>query len=92
MASYYLPLIFDSIRVTSVTDQTLLNGFLNLFNLIMAVGAAFMVDRLGRRRLFLTSCSIMLVSYIIITALSATFSEIGKNSIGTAVSEILHIT
>jgi MFS family permease len=47
-----------------VTQQTLLNGFLNLWNLIMAVGAALLVDRLGRRKLFIISTSIMLFSSI----------------------------
>ena len=69
-----------------MTQQTLLNGFLNLWNLIMAVGAALLVDRLGRRKLFLISTSIMLVSYIIITALSGSFANTGVPGVGTAVS------
>ena len=52
----------------------------------MAIGAALLVDRVGRKRLFLSSTSIMLVSYIIITALSATFAKSGVKSVGTTVS------
>ena len=69
-----------------MTQQTLLNGFLNLWNLIMAVGAALLVDRLGRRKLFIISTSIMLFSYIIITALSGSFANSGVPAVGTAVS------
>ena len=54
----------------------------------MAVGAALLVDRIGRRKLFLSSTSIMLVAYIIVTALSATFAKTGVNSVGTAVSNL----
>ncbi|KFZ20350.1 hypothetical protein V502_03221 [Pseudogymnoascus sp. VKM F-4520 (FW-2644)] len=91
VVSYYLSLILRTVGITSVTQQTLLNGFLNLWNLIMAVCAALMVDKVGRRKLFLTSTSIMLVSYIIITALSATFAKSGVKSVGSAVIPFLFI-
>jgi MFS family permease len=81
-----LALILETVGITSVTQQTLLNGFLNLWNLIMAVGAALLVDRVGRKKLFLSSTSIMLVAYIVITALSATFAKNGVKAVGTAVS------
>lgn len=49
--------------VTSVTKQTLISGFLQLFNLIVAVTAATQVDRLGRRTLLLSSPIGMLICY-----------------------------
>jgi MFS family permease len=79
-------LILETVGITSVTQQTLLNGFLNLWNLIVAVAAALLVDRVGRKKLFLCSTSIMLVAYIVITALSATFAKDNVKSVGTAVS------
>jgi MFS family permease len=81
-----LAIILKTVGITSVTQQTLLNGFLNLWNLIMAIGAALLVDRVGRRKLFLISTSIMLVGYIVITALSATFAKSGVKAVGTTVS------
>ncbi|RFU25407.1 hypothetical protein B7463_g10929, partial [Scytalidium lignicola] len=39
IVSYYLSIIFHTVGVTSVTQQTLINGFLQLWNLIMAVFA-----------------------------------------------------
>ena len=86
VVSYYLALILEIVGITSVTQQTLLNGFLNLWNLIMAVAAALLVDRVSRKKLFLCSTSIMLVAYIVITALSATFAKDGVKAVGTAVS------
>ncbi|CAK7232128.1 hypothetical protein SEUCBS140593_008157 [Sporothrix eucalyptigena] len=89
--SYYLTLILDTVGVTSVTDQTLISAFLQVWNLICAVAAAFVVDRLGRRTLFLASGIIMLVSYVIVMGLSASFSEIGHAATGTAVIPFLFV-
>ncbi|KAK1976406.1 sugar transporter [Colletotrichum cereale] len=91
VVSYYLPLILDSIGVTSVTDQTLISACLNVWNLLWAIAAATSVDKLGRRFLFLASASIMLVSFVIITGLSSSFAESGSASIGLAVIPFLFI-
>lgn len=91
MVSYYLTLILDTIGITSTTDQTLINGFLQLWNLIMSVVGACLVDRAGRRMLFITSTVIMLFSYIFITALSGSFTTTGTSAVGTAVIPFLFI-
>ena len=74
-----------------MTDQTLINGFLQLWNLILAVFAAFNVDRFGRRKLFLVSSVGMLVSYICITGLSGDFANTRSPSVGVAVIPFLFI-
>lgn len=86
VVSYYLFLILETIGITSVTEQTLLNGFLNVWNMILAVSAALIIDSVGRRKLFLTSCAIMLASYITITALSGSFAQNNSKATGIAVS------
>ncbi|KAF7517504.1 hypothetical protein PCG10_001182 [Penicillium crustosum] len=91
VVSYYLALILDTIGITSTTDQTLINGFLQLWNLIMSVVGACLVDRAGRRMLFITSTVIMLFSYIFITALSGSFTTTGTGAVGTAVIPFLFI-
>lgn len=91
VVSYYLALVLETIGITSVTHQTLVSGCLQIWNLIFAVGAAFSVDKLGRRMLFLASAATMLVSYIIVTALSATFAKSGTASVGMAVVPFLFI-
>jgi len=62
---------------------------LQIWNLIFAVGAAFSVDRLGRRVLFLTSAGTMLISYIIVTGLSGSFAQSGHAATGIAVVPFL---
>ena len=77
--------------MTSVTKQTLISGFLQLFDLIVAVSAATKVDRLGRRTLLLTSSVGMLICYIIITGLSGSFATTGNSATGLAVIPMLFI-
>ncbi|KAJ5371804.1 Major facilitator superfamily domain general substrate transporter [Penicillium concentricum] len=91
VVSYYLTLILDTIGVTSSTDQTLINGFLQLWNLIMSVVGACLVDRAGRRALFIRSTVIMLISCVFIAALSGSFVTTGTSAVGTAVIPFLFI-
>lgn len=81
--TYYLTLVLNSVGITAVASQTLINGLLQILNFVTAVGSGLLVDRLGRRTLFLTSASGMLVCFTIWTALSARFAitkdpEVGK--------------
>jgi MFS family permease len=78
------------VGVTSVTDQTLINGFLQLWNLIITALAATQVDRLSRRPLLLVSFD-MLACYIIITGLASSFAEHGNSGVGIAVIPFLFI-
>lgn len=89
--SYYLPMVLDSVGVTSVRDQTLISACIQIWNLFWAVGAAFSVDALGRRFLFLCSAGIMLVGYIIVTALSGSFASTQDKGTGLAVIPFMFI-
>lgn len=91
IVSYYLPLVLNTVKITSVTHQTLISALLQVWNLFWAIGAAASVEKLGRRVLFLTSASIMLVSYIVITGLSGSFASTGNASVGLAVVPFLFI-
>jgi len=57
VVSYYLSIILNSVGITSVDDQTLISACLQVWNLIWSVTAALLVERLGRRLLFMTSVS-----------------------------------
>ncbi|KAJ5634257.1 general substrate transporter [Penicillium herquei] len=83
--SYYLTLVLDSIGITSSYTQTLINGFLQIFNFAASLMAAFLVDKLGRRTLFIWSAIGMLISYIVWTACSAVNTETGSESAGIVV-------
>lgn len=91
VVSYYLALMLDTVGVTSTRDQTLISACLQIWNLLLSAGAALLVDRLGRRLLFLSSFVIMLVSYVAITGLSASFASTGASATGLAVVPLLFI-
>ena len=64
LVSYYLTLVLDSIGYTTQSTQTLINGILSIWNLFTTVGFALLVNRFGRRTMFLVSTGGMLVTYI----------------------------
>ncbi|WQF79377.1 Putative major facilitator, sugar transporter, major facilitator superfamily [Colletotrichum destructivum] len=91
VVSYYLAMVLETVGITSVTDQTLISGCLQIWNLIWAVSAAVSVDRLGRRPLFLISSGGMLASFIVISGLSGSFDTTKTASVGIAVVPFLYI-
>ncbi|KAH6611692.1 general substrate transporter [Boeremia exigua] len=91
IVSYYLAPVLRTVGITSVTQQTLISGFLQIWNLIIAVTAALTVDLAGRRRLFLISSSGMLVCYIIISGLAGSFANTAATSTGIAVIPFLFV-
>ncbi|ORY58869.1 general substrate transporter [Pseudomassariella vexata] len=91
VVSYYLSLVLDTVGVTSVTNQTLISACLQVWNLIFSVAGALSVDRLGRRPLFMASAVIMLISYVLVTALSGSFAETGNSKTGIAVIPFLFV-
>lgn len=91
IASYYLAPVLKTVGITSVTSQTMISGFLQVWNLFLAVSAAFSVDTLGRRRLFLISCFGMLASYVCISGLSGSFAHTAHAATGIAVIPFLFI-
>lgn len=68
LVSYYLHSILESVGITSSYDQTVINGGLQIWSFLVAVGFAFAVDKVGRRKLFLIAGVGMLISFTIWTA------------------------
>lgn len=62
-------MVLTAVGITSVTDQTLISGCLQIWNLILAVATAASVDKFGRLPLFLTSCVGMLISFVLISGI-----------------------
>jgi MFS family permease len=91
VVSYYLAPVLNTVGITSVTQQTLISGFLQIWNLIIAVSAALTVDLLGRRFLFLLSSCGMLASYIAISGLAGSFASTAATATGIAVIPFLFI-
>jgi MFS family permease len=69
----------------------MISGFLQLWNLILAVSAAFLVDRAGRKVLFMTSCIGMTCTFVCISALSGSFAHTNHAATGVAVIPFLFI-
>lgn len=92
VVSYYLTLVLDTIGITAGSSQALINGLLQVFNWFAAVlGGALMVDRMGRRTLFLISAIGMLCSYIAWTVLTSVFVRTLNEKAGNAVVAFIFI-
>ncbi|KAI1385480.1 general substrate transporter [Hypoxylon trugodes] len=92
VVSYYLTLVLNTIGITEAKDQTLINGLLQIFNWLAATFCgALMVDRIGRRTLFLISTAGMLCSYIAWTGLTSAFVASKGEGMGRAVVAFIFI-
>ncbi|KAI9162771.1 Lactose permease [Paramyrothecium foliicola] len=72
LVSFYLVPVLNSIGITDPETQNLINGILQICNYLVALSAAFGIDRAGRRLMFLVSIAGMALCFVIWTALSAT--------------------
>lgn len=92
VVSYYITLVLNTIGITKTHDQALINGLLQVFNWLIATFlGALMIDRVGRRKLFLVSTAGMLGSYIIWTALTAHFVASKSETVGRVVVAFIFI-
>ena len=91
LLSYYLVIILDSICIKGTSEQLLISACLQIWNLPCALAGALSVDRMGRRTLFLLSAGIMLVSYVIMTALYGSFSYTFNTPTGIAFIPFLFV-
>lgn len=78
LISYYLTLILNSIGYTAESTQTLINALLTLWGLVWGLAFSMIVNRFGRRTLFLVSTAGSLACYVVWTGLEATY-EIHAN-------------
>lgn len=85
MISYYLVNILQSVGIKNAAQQTGFNGGLQVWNWIWSVLGALSTERIGRKKLWLASCGGMFISYIVITACSAAYSDLGQSAAGPAV-------
>ena len=85
LVSYYLNKVLDLVGITDSNTQLIINGCLQIWNLIVAVTAAFLVERAGRRLLFISSCIGMLVFFTAQTICTALFVEYGNKAAANAV-------
>lgn len=68
LVSYYLHDILNSVGITSSYNQSLINGGLQIWSLLVAIGfSVFLVDKFGRKTLFMIAGVGMLVSFSVWT-------------------------
>ena len=68
LVSYYLHDILNSVGITTSYDQSVINGGLQIWSFLVAiVFSSFLVDKLGRRKLFLIAGVGMLISFAVWT-------------------------
>ncbi|KAM0273540.1 hypothetical protein ACHAQH_008289 [Verticillium albo-atrum] len=91
LVSYYLAVILNSIGIEDSITQSYINGGLTIWCWLISLFAAFFVDRLGRRFLFLFAGIGMLVSFSIWTACSAVYEQTGSKPAGTAVVAMIFV-
>ncbi|KAJ7264115.1 hexose transporter [Mycena haematopus] len=85
LVSYYLNKVLTSVGVTSPTIQLLINGILQIWNLAWALTASSMVERFGRRLLFMVSVCGMCLFFTLQTICTARYRINGDTSAAHAV-------
>ncbi|KAF8517338.1 hypothetical protein JB92DRAFT_3095429 [Gautieria morchelliformis] len=85
LVAYYLSPVFNTIGITNPFTQLLVNALLSTENVIMAIGAACLCDKIGRRTLFITSTAGMLITFTLQTVFSSLYAQGGGKSMANAV-------
>lgn len=92
LVSYYLHDILDSVDLTDPSDQAVFNGGLQIWSFLVAIGfSAMLVDRFGRKKLFLIAGVGMLVTFSVWTACSAVYAQTGNEGAGKAVLAMIFL-
>ncbi|KAG9080680.1 hypothetical protein FRC06_006283, partial [Ceratobasidium sp. 370] len=91
LIGYYLEQVLNGIGIVSTRDQTLINACIAMWNIVFAVGASMSVDRFGRRKLFLTSNTGMLISFAILTACAGIYQRTGQARVGQGFVAIIFV-
>ncbi|KAI9737344.1 MAG: hypothetical protein M1834_009498 [Cirrosporium novae-zelandiae] len=91
LVSYYISKILNSVGITTSYDQTLINGCLTIWCFLDAVGCSLLVDKVGRKKLFMGAAVGMLISFSIWTGCSAAYAETGDKGAGSAVIAMIFI-
>lgn len=91
LVSYYATDVYKSIGITSSDTQLGINGGLTILSLIVSVSCALLVDRVGRRPLFIAATASMCVTFIIWTICSSQQEAKQSKAAGQAVIAMIWI-
>ncbi|KAL5338858.1 general substrate transporter [Aspergillus crustosus] len=92
LVSYYIHSILQSVGIRSSSDQAVINGGLQIWSFLVAIGfSAFLVDVLGRRKLFMIAAAGMLITFSVWTGCSAAYAQNGDPQAGSAVITMIFL-
>ena len=91
LASYYLNIVLTNVGITAPSTQLVINGCLQILDIIVAVGQCFVVDYFGRRTLFLTATTGMFFTFIVWTTCAGEYVENGVGGAGTMVVVCVYV-
>ena len=84
LVNYFLSPILKQVGITKPAQTNGINGGISIWSWLVAMTGASLANRFGRRNLFLTSLAGCLVSFVFITALSGSYAETKRASVGIA--------
>ncbi|KAG2147560.1 general substrate transporter [Suillus clintonianus] len=84
LVSSYINIVLDGVGINTTQTKAVINGVLQVFNLASALLGTMLVDKLGRRKLFLTSNIGMLIVFSMWTITTALFNETGSTAAAKA--------
>ncbi|KAF2454452.1 hexose transporter protein [Lineolata rhizophorae] len=91
LVSYFSTEIYDSIGLTDPTSKLGINGGLAIMSLFVSVLCAILVDRVGRRPLFLSATGGMCFAFTIWTICAAQYEQKRDTAAGKAVIAFIWI-
>ncbi|KAL0955091.1 hypothetical protein HGRIS_004008 [Hohenbuehelia grisea] len=91
LVSYYINLVLEGVGISSTRTKAAINGGLQVFNLIVAFTAAFLVDWVGRRTLFIISNAGMLISFSMWTLTTALFNQLHNTAAAKATIPLIFV-
>ncbi|KAB5527920.1 hypothetical protein GE09DRAFT_1149594 [Coniochaeta sp. 2T2.1] len=75
--SNYMNLIYNGAGITNQNQKLAISAGKTVLDLGCSIGAAFMVDKVGRRPLFLTAISGMILAFALWTVMAAMYDKTG---------------
>lgn len=73
------------VYVPANAANTGINGGLSIWGFVVAISASYLVDRVGRRKLFLISTAGMFAVFVCMTGLSGSYAASGNSAVGVGV-------
>ncbi|KAI0001426.1 general substrate transporter, partial [Russula compacta] len=81
---YYINLVLDGVDINSTTTKMTISGCLQIWNLVAALTGALLIDKLGRRTLFIISNAGMLITFSLWALTTSLYHTAVTSSTGSA--------